>query len=56
MDYRAREAAAFAGGNIGKAKEMCASDDFFAFKEEVLRMALSFKDTGRASENTWTAF
>ena len=39
VDYRAREAAAFAGGNIGKAKEMCASDDFFAFKEEVLRMA-----------------
>lgn len=39
VDYRAREAAVFSGGNIGKAKEMCASDDFFAFKEEVMRMA-----------------
>lgn len=39
VDYRAREAVAFAGGNIGKAKEMCASDDFFAFKEDVLRLA-----------------
>lgn len=38
VDYRAREAAAFSGGNIGKAKEMCSSDDFFTLKEEVLRM------------------
>lgn len=38
VDYRAREAAAFAEGNIGRAKDMCASDDFFAFKEDVLRM------------------
>lgn len=46
VDYRAREAALFSGGNIGKAKEMCASDDFFAFKDEVLRMA---KNTERMS-------
>lgn len=39
VEYRAREAVAFAGGNIGKAKEMCASDDFFSFKEDVLRLA-----------------
>ncbi len=39
VEYRAREAVAFAGGNIGKAKEMCASDDFFEFKEDVLRLA-----------------
>lgn len=38
VDYRAREAAVFSEGNIGRAKEMCASDDFFTFKEEVLRM------------------
>jgi DNA polymerase-3 subunit delta' len=38
VDYRAREAAAFSGGNIGKAKELCASDEFFSFKDDVLRM------------------
>ena len=38
VDYRAKEAAAFSEGNIGRAKDMCASDDFFTFKEEVLRM------------------
>lgn len=39
VEYRAKEAAAFSGGNLGKAKEMSSSDDFFAFKEEVLRTA-----------------
>lgn len=38
VDYRAKEAAAFSEGNIGRAKEMCASDDFFTFKEDALRM------------------
>lgn len=38
VDYRAKEAAVFSEGNIGKAKEMCASDNFFTFKEDVLRM------------------
>lgn len=38
VDYRAKEAALFSGGNIGKAREICASDDFFYFKEEVLRL------------------
>lgn len=38
VDYRAKEAALFSGGNIGKARDMCSSDDFFNFKEEVLRL------------------
>lgn len=38
VDYRAREAAGFCGGNIGRARELCSSDDFFSFKEEVIRM------------------
>lgn len=39
VDYRARESAIFSRGNLGKARELSSSDDFFAFKEEVLRVA-----------------
>ena len=39
VDYRAKQAAEFCGGNMGKAIFMCASDEFFSFQDEVVRMA-----------------
>ena len=37
-DYRAREIADFAGGNIGKAIRLASSDDFMELKESVVRV------------------
>lgn len=37
-DYRAREVADFAGGNIGKAINMAGSDDFMQMKDDVVRL------------------
>ena len=51
VDYRAKEAAVFAAGNIGKAKDICASDDFFHFKEEVLRAAKNVEHMSVADMN-----
>lgn len=49
VDYRARDAVLFANGNIGKAKEMCQSDDFFMLKDEIIRL-LKGIGTSRSSE------
>lgn len=44
VDYRAKEVSSFAGGNIGKAIKMAASDDFYHLKENVVNIA---KNVGR---------
>ncbi len=53
VDYRAREAAAFSGGNIGKAIQMSSSDDFFLFKDEMLQIIKHIDGMNTADMNTY---
>lgn len=58
VEYRAKEAAMFSEGNIGKAKEMCHSEEFFQLKEDVLRMVKNIGKTNVAdiAENVKTFY